>query len=902
MERNEIILTELIDLNTLQNIQDAFSNLTGMAAAITDQKGILITKDNNFCSFCKKFTRNTEEGNKRCQYCIKYGAEYALYEGEYSIYQCHTGLTEFSPPIIVNGEPIGCFVGGQVTEKELDEELIRKTAEEIGVNPEEYLAASKEVSVAEREQIDKAASFLFTLTNIISDIAYGKYTATKANRELELASQLKSNFLANMSHEIRTPMNAIIGMAELALREDIPLDARNYINQIKSSGRSLLTLINDILDFSKIESGKLDLINESYEPVSLFHDVTNIIMTRIQDKNIELILNIKPNLPSMLVGDANRIRQILINLLNNATKFTHKGQIRLSIDFENETSDSIILKVCVEDTGIGIKKEDLGRLFKSFEQVDSKRNRNIEGTGLGLAISKRLVNLMGGKISVKSVYNEGSKFFFKIPQEVEDESDSIIINAEKVAVIAVIKNQYLLQQMKKDISRTKIFSVFLPDMENFKQRIRSLKKQAGDKKLYIFVEEFFLCKAFIETLQTSPDIQGILISGFFSDINENRKLKLQNLLIIKKPWSVLNLATILNQERYGSEQELQGTQTSFAFTAPKANMLLVDDNPINLTVAEGLLAPLKMHIETATSGKMALDKIRTHKYDIIFMDHMMPEMDGIECTHKIRNRFPEYINIPIIALTANAVGNIKSMFLKEGMNDFVAKPIEVKTFISKVKQWLPKEKIIKTESDLQYLEKVDYPEIADLDVEQAVDRLGSIELFNKILNEFYRTIQKKCSIIETFIKEKDYKSYTIEVHALKSSAKQIGANQLSEMAADLERYGKEMDIPFILAKTPEVFDKYHSYTELLRDYCEQKEDNVQKTDISAEEKKDAFDSIISAAENLDIDTIENIVREINGWILEESESKLYEKLKEAIENMDCDRAAEICKEWASVCK
>ncbi|MCR5218199.1 PocR ligand-binding domain-containing protein [Treponema sp.] len=901
MDRDNLNLTDFINKETLQTMQDAFTNLSGMASVITDPEGEPITRESGFCDFCKNYTRATDKGRKLCSQCYKIGTQTSLTENASITYPCHAGLTYFSAPIMIDGIIVACFVGGQVLTQPPDEKKIKETAKELGIDPDEYYEAAKKINVIPKEKIDRSAKFLFTVSDSLSDIAYGKYTAIKANEELELASQLKSNFLANMSHEIRTPMNAVIGMAELALRENIPIEARNYINQIKSSGRALLTLINDILDFSKIESGKLELQEESYESISLFHDVTNIIMTRIQDKDIELILNINPNLPELLNGDANRIRQILINLLNNATKFTHKGQIRLSVDFDNITTESIMLKVCVEDTGIGIKESDIGKLFKSFEQVDSKRNRNIEGTGLGLAISKRLVDLMGGEIYVKSKYNEGSRFYFSIPQDIQSDKSSVIIKDTNVAVVAIIHTPYLITQMKKDLSRLKLSSVFLPDNENLKQRIRKLKEEAGDKKIFIFIEEYFICKAFIECLQTSPDIQGILVSGFFSDISENKNLKIQNLLIIKKPWSVLSLATILNRELGDSDDSPEQEGSSFSFTAPDADILIVDDNPINLTVAEGLLEPLKMKIDTATSGAIALNRIKSKRYDIIFMDHMMPEMDGIECTRVIRSNYPDYANVPIIALTANAVGNVKAMFIKEGMDDFVAKPIEVKTLISKVKQWLPKDKIIASNDEVLEMEEIDYPEIADLNVEQAVSRLGSFDLFNKILLEFYRTISKKCEAIENCIKEKDYKSYTIEVHALKSSAKQIGANSLSEMAADLERYGKEMDVPFILAKTPEAFEKYKSYTELLKDYCEKdnEEDKLPKTQASMEEKKEALDSIKEAADNLDLDSIEGLIKKIKGWELGEEEKAIFDKLSEAAENMDCDSCIQVCDQWKS---
>lgn len=900
MEGDEIKLSNLIDVNTLQSIQNAFSSLTGMAALVTDSKGTPVTEGSNFCDFCQKYTRQSHEGQKRCQMCDKMGAESALNEGESVIYPCHAGLLDFSAPIIANGVMVGCFTGGQVLASPPDERYIKRIAGQLGIDPDEYYEAAKKVPILSNEEISRASNFLFTLTNALSDMAYGKYNAYKANDELSKASQLKSNFLANMSHEIRTPMNAVIGMAELALRENIPVEARNYINQIKSSGKALLTLINDILDFSKIESGNLDLIIESYEPVSLFHDVTGIIMTRIQGKDIELILNINPKLPGLLKGDPNRFRQILINLLNNAAKFTHRGRIRLSVDFIPLSTYRVMLKVCVEDTGIGIKKEDMKKLFRSFEQLDSKRNRNVEGTGLGLAICHQLVELMEGKIWVRSEYEKGSAFYFNIIQEIESPEPSIVLKKNDAAIIAVIKNPYLVNQLKKDVTRLNIPTVFIEETASLKKKIPSLRQKASGKRLYLITDEDFFDDIILEVLQANSDINGVLITGLYSELSKDKNTRLQNLLITKKPFSILSLATIINQEQSSQVDVYDPGISDFTFTAPDAKILMVDDNAINLTVAEGLLEPLKMQITGATSGKSALEKLKTEKYDLIFMDHMMPQMDGIECTHAIRSDFPEYADCPIIALTANAVGNVKEMFIREGMNDFVAKPIELHTIVSKVKQWLPKEKIIQADPSSENEKVKDLPFIADLDVDQAVRRLGSLKLFNKILDEFYRSIPSKCASIEKFIKEQDWHSYTIEVHALKSSSRQIGATALAEIAEKLERYGKENDIPFILAKTPEMFEKYRSYIRQLEPWCRKEDETEAKTEVSQEHKAEVLQKIREAAGNLDVDEMEALSSEIPSWQLSEQEQEISAGLIKAIGDMDCEKCSEECDRWLSL--
>ena len=280
---------------------------------------------------------------------------------------------------------------------------------------------------------------------------------------------MKTDFLANMSHEIRTPMNAVIGMAEMALRDNLPDEARSYIKQIKSSGRALLSIINDILDFSKIESGKMDIIPIEYDSMSLFNDVSNIIMTRLVDKDVSFDLDINPSLPVMLFGDNIRVRQILINLANNAVKFTNHGFVRICVDFDKLNDEEILLKIAVKDSGIGIKEEDVSKIFESFQQVDSKRNRNVEGTGLGLAISQRLVSLMHGKISVESEYGVGSTFSFAIPQKIANAEPAMLVKTTKNKIaLGLFTNKNHIESFMRDSKRLGIQAMNINKQKNIK--------------------------------------------------------------------------------------------------------------------------------------------------------------------------------------------------------------------------------------------------------------------------------------------------------------------------------------------------------------------------------------------------------------------------------------------------
>ena len=383
---------------------------------------------------------------------------------------------------------------------------------------------------------------------------------------IQRAADMKSDFLANMSHEIRTPMNAVVGMSELMLREDIPDKAREYALQIKSSGNALLTVINDILDFSKIESGSLEIVTEDYDPRTLIEEVLNIGRLNLGSKNIEIRSVIDPGLPKMLKGDGVRIRQILINIFNNAIKFTKQGYVELSAGCEMISDSDRLLILKVTDTGIGIRDKDLERIFESFSQVVSTRNREVEGTGLGLAISRQLVDLMGGTIDVESEYGKGSCFTVRIPQKITggktEEAD-----AEKT------------------------------------------EEARGDAAIKL-----------------------------------------------------------------------------------NADILVVDDNRVNLIIMKGLLEPYGIEPVTVLSGEEAITEAGKRRYDLVFMDHMMPVMDGVETTHIIREKYPEYKDVPIIAFTANAVGEARDMLMDSGMNDFVSKPVEPAAIRDLLIKWLPEDR------------------------------------------------------------------------------------------------------------------------------------------------------------------------------------------------------------------
>lgn len=891
MGENKLNLNDLIETDILQKVQDAFSDMTGMAALTTDENGVAVTRGSNFSDFCMKYTRESSLGCSRCEYCDKFGAEMALEEGKSIIYYCHAGLMDFAAPIIVHNQMIGCFIGGQVLTSPPNPEKMRKYAEEMGVDPEVYLEAARRVNIIGKEQIDKAASFLYTLAGILSDISYSRHLVFQANEELGQSINIKSDFLANMSHEIRTPMNAVIGMADMALREELPAAAREYINQIKTAGKALLTIINDILDFSKIESGKLDIILDEYEPMSVINDVSNIVMTRLRDKTVELILDISPDLPYKLLGDSIRIKQIILNLANNAAKFTNNGKITVKMKYTKLSDENIELQVSIEDTGIGIKPDDIDKLFQSFSQVDSKRNRNVEGTGLGLAICKQLLTLMQGDISVESEYNKGSKFSFVMPQEIVDSTPSITVeDADEILAVYMMSNPYVADALQRD---TKKIGVECKEVKS----IDELSSLPEDKNIFLFIEHNMFSKKVEEFAQNNPEITVVLLIEFDDTVEYN----IPNLLIVKKPLFVLNLAMIFNHEdlhaMYNTSNDID-----IDFIAPDAEILIVDDNAVNLTVAEGLLEPLKMKVDTALSGKDAIGKISVNHYDIIFMDHMMPEVDGVETTHIIRRFHTEYDDVPIIALTANAVNGIKERFCAEGMNDFVAKPIELRVLISKVKQWLPKEKIQKIHAkqitDVTET-KIEDIAIGDLDIPFAINLLGNEKLFRTVLKEYYRVIEKKAKLIKSLEEQEDWPAYTVEVHALKSASKQIGAMSLSDKAAAMEKAGNDKDGEMIHKCTDEMLEQYLGYLPILEPFCEEEETDLQKETVSADLLYKYFEDMQAAMEDLDMDQMEEVIRNMSEFSYEGWQQELFSQLKEAVAEIDVDACEAVIHEWES---
>lgn len=680
----------------------------------------------------------------------------------------------------------------------------------------------------------------------------------------EAANEAKSMFLSNMSHEIRTPMNAIVGMTDILLREEHSPQTREYLNNIKSSGSALLTIINDILDFSKIESGKMEIVEEEYEPMSMFNDLSMIFLNRIGDKKVELLYDIDKDMPRKLKGDSQRLRQVVINLMNNAIKFTEDGYVRLSVKSHILDNENMELAFEIEDTGQGIREGDIEKLFGSFQQVDTKKNHYKEGTGLGLAISKQLVELMDGSIGVESSYGEGSRFYFTVPQKIVDKRAAAVLkgNAESKSVVEIkIDNKFVREQLQRLAA---LYSVECVDFDAHPPReVAFLISDNEDK----------ITPEHREMLEKAGGVLCLLQNPMMENISES------NVTVLNKPLYSLNFCQLLNREKQVSQSVEDDV---LQFVAPQAKILVVDDNDMNLKVAMGLLEPLQMQIDTAHNGKEALLMVQKKAYDIVFMDHMMPIMDGIEATREIRKLNGEaYSKLPIIALSANATAEAKEMFAQEEMNDFVAKPIKLKEIIKCILKWLPQELVTMVDREDKPLEQPHNAEaisleIEGLNVEEGIRNCGSEKLFLELLGDFYKLIEPKSTKLEKCLEDGMIRDYTIEVHALKNTARMIGAMELSELFYQMEQLGNANEKEQIQERTPEVLKLYRSYKDVLAQYGNL--DNQGQEQVSFEKIVQTLTRLHDAMDSFDLDEADSAMKELETYAFPEDMQPMLQQL------------------------
>lgn len=665
---------------------------------------------------------------------------------------------------------ISDYYGRDVAAAELTEKTYKYVTEAQGVMTsleqvaQEYLKAT-ENQMGTRIKYSRITFGLGVFSYFVGTIVCMSYCwkimvmQDDYRRDAEIANEAKSAFLSNMSHEIRTPINAIIGMNEMIIRNSEDAQVLEYADRIRSSSNGLLGLINDILDFSKIEAGKMELVPDNYELKEAIIDVWSLISPKIEEKDLTFSFNGDPDIPMHLYGDAVRIKQILVNLLTNAAKYTKEGGVTLQIRHEVISEEIIKIRFSIIDTGMGINPEEIDKLTKPFQRLDERKNSTIEGTGLGLSIVNNLLAMMNSKLEIESVYGQGSTFSFTIAQKVT-------------------------------------------------------------------------------------------------------------------AWEKLG---VFHPQEY-KRQEV--TKTESLVHASKAKILAVDDNEMNRLVIKELLKRTGVQLDLATGGRQSVDMAKMFKYDLILMDHRMPEVDGVEALHMIQR---EGLNTdtPVIIVTANALSGAEEMYRLEGFASCIKKPIEASLLEKVLLDFLPPE-LLDTEDDL----------FAVVEKEAGIKACGNQEIYEKVVKDFVFAGKMYMNELTQLLSDGDIENYTIKVHALKSTARLIGANRLSDEAKELEARGDAKDMDYIQNGNGPLLIHYQAVLDTLKkEYSF--EENHPNGEISFDYLKELLEAIVESCDAFDFDSVDRAVEELNKYDLPEVIRDMFGNLQTAAFNLESEQMVEI---------
>jgi CheY-like chemotaxis protein/HPt (histidine-containing phosphotransfer) domain-containing protein len=655
----------------------------------------------------------------------------------------------------------------------------------------------------------------FTIENpdvkMIEKLNIAKMNAEKANRA-------KSDFLSSMSHEIRTPLNAIVGFSEMIENETTIAGCKENAKDIVLASHTLLEIVNGILDISKIEANKMEIVNKEYNLLSELENLAKLMVPRIGEKPIELKTQFAEDIPAVMYGDIGKIKQVITNVLTNACKYTEKGEINFTVNCINE-KDICSLVISVEDTGRGIKPDKIDKLFTKFDRLDEDLNTTIEGTGLGLAITKSLTEMMGGKIIVQSVYGKGSKFTIYLRQKIVEGKNDIEtkkieednISFEGFKILVVDDNKLNLKVADKLLKTYGIQTVLI---ESGMECIDLIKK--GEKYDLILLDDMmprlrgtdvlirlkqipsFDIPTVILTANATSGIKDTYLNEGFDDYLAKPIEKSELIRVLKK---------YLNEKTYDEVPVIIDE-------IEKTKVLIVDDNKLNIKIASTMMKTYDFLIDEALSGSECIEKVKKQHYDLIFMDYMMPNMDGIETLNKLKT-LPNF-NTSVVALTADATDGSREKFLSSGFDEYVSKPINKNVLDKVINKMLniksKNNKNLNTDDNLEYLKS------NGIDVEHGLELLGDMEMYNDSLKTFYEDFNERINKIKSYKESGDMPSYAIETHGLKSDCKYLGFTSLAEIAYKHELASKSNDITFVNNNYDELVTEANKIFEIVKKY------------------------------------------------------------------------------------